>query len=102
MRGYGAAALTNGIQNLPASITRASISATGVITQGVGNANLLDTNTLNPVGYLDLALSYQWNGNIQLYGAVDNFTNVPRPEDGSSAVYDSLGRVVRAGVRFNY
>ena len=102
LRGYGAAALTNGVQNLPASITRASISPTGVITQGVGNGNLLDTNTLNPVGYIDLALSYQWNNNIQLYGAVDNFTNVPRPEDGSSAVYDSLGRVIRVGVRFNY
>ena len=102
LRGYGAAALTNGVQNLPSSITRASISATGVITQGVGNANLLDTNTVNPVGYIDLALSYQWNNNIELYSAVDNFTNVPRPEDGSSAVYDSLGRVVRAGVRFNY
>jgi outer membrane receptor protein involved in Fe transport len=102
VRGYGAAALTNGVQNLPASITRASISATGVVTQGVGNGNLLDTNTVNPVGYLDLALSYQWNENIELYSAVDNFTNVPRPEDGSSAVYDSLGRVVRAGLRFNY
>jgi outer membrane receptor protein involved in Fe transport len=102
LRGYGAASLTNGIQGLPASITRASISATGVITQGVGEGNLLDTNTVDPVGYIDLALSYQWTSNIQLYGAVDNFTNVPRPEDGSSSVYDPLGRVVRAGVRFNY
>jgi len=102
VRGYGAAALTNGVQNLPTRISRASISATGVITQGVGNGNLLDTNTVNPVGFIDLALSYQWNGNIELYGAVDNFTNVPRPEDGSNAVYDPLGRVVRAGVRFNY
>jgi iron complex outermembrane receptor protein len=101
-RGYGAANLTNGVQNLPASITRASVSATGVITQGVGNGNLLDTNTVNPVGYLDLSLSYEWDERIQLYSAVDNLTNVPRPEDGSSAVYDSLGRVVRAGVRFNY
>jgi outer membrane receptor protein involved in Fe transport len=102
LRGYGGAGLTNGIQGLPASITRASISATGVITQGVGGGNLLDTNTVNPVGYIDLAASYQWNNNIQLYGAVDNLTNVPRPEDVSSAVYDSLGRVVRAGVRFSY
>lgn len=102
LRGYGAASLTRGIQGLPASITRASISSTGVITQGVGEGNLLDTNTVNPVGYIDLALSYQWSDNIQVYGAVDNFTNVPRPEDGSSAVYDPLGRVVRAGVRFNY
>jgi len=50
VRGYGAAALTNGVQNLPASITRASISATGVVTQGVGNGNLLDTNTVKSGG----------------------------------------------------
>jgi iron complex outermembrane receptor protein len=101
VRGFGAANLTNGIQGLPASISRASISATGVITQGVGNGNLLDTNTVNPVGYLDLAMSYQWSKNISLYGAVDNLTNVPPPEDGSIAVYDPLGRVVRVGVRFS-
>jgi iron complex outermembrane receptor protein len=101
-RGYGEANLTNGVQNLPASITRASISATGKITQGVGEGNLLDTNTVNPVGYLDLALSYHWTENLSLYGAVDNLSNVPPPADGSIAVYDPLGRVIRTGVRFNY
>jgi hypothetical protein len=39
---------------------------------------------------------------VTLYGAVDNLSNVPPPADGSIAVYDPLGRVVRAGVRFNY
>ena len=101
-RGYGEARLTNGLQNLPSNIARASISSTGVITQGAGEGNLLDTNIVNPVGYLDLAMSYQWNGNITLYSAVDNITNVPVPSDGSIAVYDPLGRMIRAGVRFNY
>jgi outer membrane receptor protein involved in Fe transport len=50
--------------------------------------------------YLDLRLSYQWTDSLELYGAVDNLTNVPRPEDGSSAVYDILGRTFRMGVRF--
>jgi hypothetical protein len=32
---------------------------------------------------------------------VDNFTDVPRPEFGSNAVYDVLGRTYRFGVRFD-
>ena len=99
-RFLGGAVLTAGVQGLPANITRASLSASGVLTQGVGNGGLLDNNNVNPVGYLDMRLSYQWNDSIQLYGAVDNVTSVPRPQDGSNAVYDILGRTWRAGVRF--
>jgi len=87
---------------LPANIARASLSPAGVLSLGVGNGNLIDNNHVNPVGYLDVRLAYQWTGNIELYGAIDNATNVPRPEDGSSAVYDILGRTMRAGLRFNY
>jgi len=101
-RFLGSAVLTNGVENLPPNITRASMSSTGVLTHGVGNGNLLDTNQVDPVGYLDLRLSYQWGENIQLYSAIDNVTNVPLPEDGSSITYQSLGRVIRAGFRFNY
>ncbi len=71
---------------------------------------------VDPTAYLDLRASYQWSDNIQLYGAVDNFLNIPpqmRPpmsnsvqSNGgpihSSTVYDYLGREVRIGVRFNY
>ena len=99
-RFLGGAVLTAGVQGLPANITRTSLSASGVLTPGVGNGNLLDNNKVNPVGYLDLRLSYQWNDEIQMYGAVDNVTSVPRPQDGSNAVYDILGRTWRVGVRF--
>jgi iron complex outermembrane recepter protein len=100
-RFFGAAVLTNGVENLPSSITRASLSSSGVLTQGVVNGNEIEGNNVSPVGYLDLRLSYQWSSNIQLFGAVDNVTDVPRPEFGSSALYDVLGRTWRAGVRFN-
>jgi iron complex outermembrane receptor protein len=100
-RFFGAAVLTNGIQNLPANITRASLSSTGALTVGVGNGNLIDNNNVNPVGYLDLRLSYNWSDGVQTYAAVDNFTNVPRPADGADNVYDILGRVIRVGVRFS-
>jgi len=99
-RFFGAAVLTNGPQNLPSNVVRASLSPTGVLTQGVIPGNLVAGNDINPVGYLDLRLSYQWSPNIRLFGAVDNFTDVPRPEFGSNAVYDVLGRTYRFGVRF--
>lgn len=101
-RFFGAEVVTNGVENLPSSITRASLSSTGVLTQGVLPGNLIAGNDINPVGYLDLRLSYKWTDNIELYSAIDNVTDVPRPELGSNAVYDVLGRMWRAGVRFNY
>jgi outer membrane receptor protein involved in Fe transport len=99
-RFFGAAVLTNGPENLPSNITRASLSSTGVLTQGVIPGNLVGGNDIDPVAYLDLRLSYQWTPNIKLFGAVDNFTDVPRPEFGSNALYDVLGRTYRLGVRF--
>jgi iron complex outermembrane recepter protein len=99
-RFIGAAVLTNGPENLPSSIGQASLSSAGVLTQGVINGSLIADNDVNPVAYMDLRLSYQWSPNIQLYSAVDNATDVPRPEFGSSAVYDVLGRTYRFGVRF--
>jgi iron complex outermembrane receptor protein len=101
-RFIGGAVLTNGIENLPSNITQASLSSGGVLTQGVVNGNEIQGNNVNPVGYLDLRLSYQWNENFELYSAIDNVTDVPRPEFGSNAVYDALGRTWRAGVRFTY
>ena len=69
-----------------------------------------------PVAYLDLRASYQWNGNVQLYGAVDNATNVPpalvpgysggiQSNGGpihTTTNYDMLGRNIRVGVRVNF
>jgi len=99
-RFYGAAVLTNGVANLPANVARASLSPSGVLTLGAGNGNLIDDNNVNPVGYLDLRLSYDWSKGVQTYAAVDNLTNVPMPEDGQPNVYDPLGRTIRVGVRF--
>jgi hypothetical protein len=82
-------------------VARASLSSTGVLTQGVIPGNLVSGNGINPVGYLDLRLSYQWSPNIKFFGAVDNFTDVPRPLFGSNAIYDVLGRTFRVGVRFD-
>ena len=94
--------LTNGPENTSASlVARASLSSTGVLTQGVIPGNLVSGNDINPVGYLDLRLSYQWSPNIKFFGAVDNFTDVPRPLFGSNAIYDVLGRTFRVGVRFD-
>ena len=71
-----------------------------MLTLGAGNGNLIDNNKVNPVAYLDLRLCYRWTDNIELFGAIDNFTDVPRPLFGSNAVYDVLGRTYRLGVRF--
>jgi outer membrane receptor protein involved in Fe transport len=100
-RFFGAQVLTNGPENLPSSVARASLSSTGVLTQGVVPGSEIAGNDVNPVAYLDLRGSYQWSPNIQLYGAIDNVTDVPRPAYGSNEVYDILGRVWRVGVRFN-
>jgi outer membrane receptor protein involved in Fe transport len=74
----------------------------------------VDNNNVHPVGYLDLRGSYKWNANIQLYGGIDNVTNVPAPSVAGSAagssnpwqafttipsVYDALGRAYRVGIR---
>lgn len=100
-RFFGGAVLTAGVQDLPANIVRASLSASGKLTPGAGNGNLIDDNTVDPVGYMDLRGSYQWNDTMEFFGAIDNFTDVPRPQDGASAVYDVLGRTYRIGVRFS-
>jgi len=62
--------------------------------------------------YLDLRGSYRWTGNLSLYGAIDNLTNVPpalvplysgnitHAVPTSTSTYDMLGRQFRIGVRF--
>ena len=75
----------------------------------------VDNNHLPFVAYLDLRLSYKWNDDINLYGAIDNVTNVPPPlTPGTSnvqnfydqgirdTVYDAIGRQFRVGIRVHY
>jgi outer membrane receptor protein involved in Fe transport len=74
----------------------------------------IDNNAVPAVAYMDLRGSYKWNDNVQLYAAVDNVWDTPPPttvgtnpstNGGSSvnvSVYDTLGRMYHAGVRFNF
>ncbi|HWY61527.1 MAG TPA: TonB-dependent receptor [Rhizomicrobium sp.] len=75
----------------------------------------VDNNQLPPVGYLDLRGSYKWNEHLQIYGAIDNSLDTPPPavvqSNGVNSfanpntradIYDALGRVFRAGLRFTY
>jgi iron complex outermembrane receptor protein len=75
----------------------------------------VDNNDIPFVAYLDLRLSYKWNDNIQLYGAIDNVTNVPPPitpgttnsqnfyDQGiTDYIYDAIGRQFRIGIRVKY
>ncbi len=91
---------------------------TGNLTTAA-TANLYPTNLFEVpfVAYMDLRASYKWNQNVQIYGAIDNATDVPPPLiptlpsnqkplgnalGTNPTVYDLLGRVFRVGVRFNY
>jgi outer membrane receptor protein involved in Fe transport len=71
----------------------------------------VDDNSVPWNAYLDLRGSYQVNENFQVYGAVDNILGTPPllvpplASGGSSyqslgAVGDTLGRMLRVGVRF--
>ena len=74
----------------------------------------VDNNTVPAIAYLDLRASYKWNDNIQFYAAVDNALDIPPPSTVSyspsnnaytttnPSIYDVLGRMYHAGVRFNY
>jgi outer membrane receptor protein involved in Fe transport len=87
-----------------------------VINNAWRGTNVVDNNAIPFVGYLDLRGSYKWNENIQLYGAINNFTDVPAPNVATLAsssggdqnvrtiptLYDALGRVYRAGVRVSF
>jgi iron complex outermembrane recepter protein len=75
----------------------------------------VDNNNVPFVAYLDLRLSYKWNDNISLYGAIDNVTNVPPPitpgttnsqnfyDQGiTDFIYDAIGRQFRVGIRAHF
>jgi outer membrane receptor protein involved in Fe transport len=103
-RWYGSAILNN-------AWNTGNLATAATANQVAGNVFQVD-----PVAYLDLRAAYKWNENIQLYGALDNATDVPPPlvpgysggiqSNGgplhTSSQYDLLGRTFRIGVRFNY
>jgi outer membrane receptor protein involved in Fe transport len=60
--------------------------------------------------YLDLGASFKITDNAVLYGKIDNVADndpTPSPQtntglDVNPALYDTLGRTYRAGIRFNF
>jgi iron complex outermembrane recepter protein len=106
-RFIGAARLTNGTEGV-AGIASASLSSAGVLTRG-DILGLVDDNDIGAVGYMDLRASYRWSAHLQIYGAIDNVTDVAPPQIVSTSggtgtnqmVYDALGRAIRMGVRIN-
>jgi iron complex outermembrane receptor protein len=60
---------------------------------------------VDAVLYLDIGVNWNINDQTQIYGKVDNVTNLLPPDVGASiaanSVYDVVGRMFRIGVRFN-
>ena len=84
------------------------------LTNGWTSGVQIDNNDIPQVAYLDLRASYKWNDNIQVYMTVDNTLNTPPPQvvgyspsnnaysTTNPSIYDVLGRMYHAGVRFSY
>jgi iron complex outermembrane receptor protein len=106
--------------NLGATYDEGPWSAT-VQTRYIGTARVnnawtsgvqIDNNAIPAVAYMDLRGSYKWNDNVQFYASADNVWDTPPPFNGGTntstnvpinvSVYDTLGRMYHAGVRFNF
>lgn len=74
------------------------------------NNPTLDNNTMKGATYVDLAGSYNIRKGVQAYFKIDNMFNVdpePSPQtntglDVNPALYDTLGRFYRVGIRISY
>ncbi|MFZ2996152.1 TonB-dependent receptor domain-containing protein [Sphingobium sp.] len=75
-----------------------------------GNHPTIDQNKMKGAFYVDVGASFKIRDNISIYGKVDNLFDkdpVAAPQtntglDVNPALYDTLGRIYRAGVRFNF
>lgn len=75
-----------------------------------GNHPTIDRNFMKGAFYVDVGGSYNVTSNIKAYFKVDNlFDHDPEPApqtntglDVNPALYDTLGRIYRVGVRFNF
>ncbi|MDV3455761.1 TonB-dependent receptor [Sphingomonas sp. HF-S4] len=75
-----------------------------------GNHPTIDRNYMKGAFYMDVGGSYNVTSNIKAYFKVDNlFDHDPAPSpqtntglDVNPALYDTLGRTYRAGIRFNF
>jgi outer membrane receptor protein involved in Fe transport len=71
----------------------------------------IDENDVDSRTYFDLHGSYEINEHLQLYTAIDNVFNeappatpnaIQQPQYSASAYYDTIGRFVTVGARFNF
>lgn len=75
-----------------------------------GNHPTIDYNKMKGAFYVDIGATFKIGDNLSVYGKVDNLFDkdpVPAPQtntglDINPALYDTLGRIYRAGVRFNF
>jgi outer membrane receptor protein involved in Fe transport len=74
------------------------------------NHPTIDYNKMKGAFYVDIGATFKFGDNVSIYGKVDNLfdrdpTASPQTNTGldvNPALYDTLGRVYRAGVRFNF
>ncbi|WP_420144261.1 TonB-dependent receptor domain-containing protein [Sphingobium sp.] len=75
-----------------------------------GNHPTINYNTMKGAFYVDVGATFKIVDNVSIYGKVDNLFDkdpVAAPQtntglDINPALYDTLGRIYRAGVRFNF
>ena len=75
-----------------------------------GNHPTIDRNKMKGAFYVDVGATFKLNDQLSIYGKVDNLFDkdpVASPQtntglDVNPALYDTLGRIYRAGVRFNF
>ena len=69
------------------------------------NAPTIDNNFTPGAFYLDVGASFNITDGIELYGKVDNVFNrdpAQSPFHVNPALYDIVGRMYRAGLRFRF
>jgi outer membrane receptor protein involved in Fe transport len=75
-----------------------------------GNRPTIDRNKMKGAFYVDVGATFKIRDGLSIYGKVDNLFDkdpVASPQtntglDVNPALYDTLGRIYRAGVRFNF
>ncbi|KKW90738.1 TonB-dependent receptor plug domain-containing protein [Sphingobium chungbukense] len=74
------------------------------------NHPTIDYNKMKGAFYVDIGATFKIGDSLTIYGKVDNLFDkdpVPAPQtntglDINPALYDTLGRIYRAGIRFNF
>jgi iron complex outermembrane receptor protein len=75
-----------------------------------GNHPTIDYNKMKGAFYVDVGATFKFSDRFSLYGKVDNLFDkdpvaMPQTNTGldiNPALYDTLGRIYRAGLRFNF